>query len=246
MIDIHCHILPELDDGPKSLNESVRMSEIAALDGITHVVATPHVKGGALGAAEIAAAVVRLRTRLKQDGIPLEILQGADLSYNVEAPLAGDFTLNRAGYVLIEFPHTHIPSNAGNIIFALALKGLKPIISHPERNLSVLENPEVLAGLLGMGALSQITADSLTGELGADTRQCAAYLLANGMAHFLATDAHSSQWRKPVLSEGFKAAVKLLGRKKALALVLGNPAAVLAGEPIDSEHDAPDSGDLDA
>jgi protein-tyrosine phosphatase len=233
MVDIHCHILPGIDDGPGDIQESIRMSEIAARDGITRIVATPHIKHKLLPFKEIKDKVEELNSRLTAKGIPVEVLQGADVNALMDVSLLEGLTINKTNYILIEFPHSHIPLNAREAVFTMVVNGYRPIISHPERNLSVMKNPDILTGLVDAGALVQVTAESLTGGFGPDMRQCAFYLLSKGVVDFLATDAHSSQWRRPVLSEGLKAAENVLGRESASLLVNANPEAVLAGRSID-------------
>lgn len=232
MIDLHCHILPALDDGPAGMEEAVQMGRIAAADGIRSLVATPHVNGDLLPPESIREAVQTLNGALQEAGISLEVLPGADTSALLPADVLRHYTINNTHYVFLEFPHSYLPQNAGEMIFAAVLGGLTPIITHPERNPGILRQPDRLFSLIEGGALVQITAESLTGGFGQEARDCAFYLLRKEAVHFIATDAHSTRRRPPVLSRGMKAAARVLGDAKARRLVVENPAAVLAGTPL--------------
>ncbi len=232
MIDIHCHILPGIDDGPSDIKESIEMAKIASLDGITKIVATPHIKDTLHPVAAIKKSIGVLSNRLTEMGIPVEILQGADVSAMLDVSLLEGYTINNTNYILIEFPHSHLPKNAKEVLFRMIIKGYYPIITHPERNISVIKNPDLLFELTGAGSLVQITADSLTGAFGADIKECAFYLLKKGAVSFIATDAHSSFQRRPVLSKGLKVAERIIGKMRATNLVTLNPQAVLSGKPL--------------
>jgi protein-tyrosine phosphatase len=232
VIDIHCHILPEIDDGPSDIKESIEMAKIASLDGITKMVATPHIKDTLHPVATIKKSIEVLNNRLTEMGIPVEILQGADVSAMLDVSLLEGYTINNTNYILIEFPHSHLPRNAKEVLFRMIIKGYHPIITHPERNISVIKNPDLLFELIGAGSSVQITADSLTGAFGADIKECAFYLLKKGTVSFIATDAHSCYQRRPILSEGLNVAERIIGKNKAADLVNLNPQAVLSGKPL--------------
>jgi protein-tyrosine phosphatase len=232
VIDIHCHILSEIDDGPSDIKESIEMAKIASFDGTTKIVATPHIKDTLHPVAAIKKSIEVLNNHLTDMGIPVEILQGADVSAMLDVSLLEGYTINNTNYILIEFPHSHLPRNAKEVLFRMIIKGYHPIITHPERNISVIKNPDLLFELTGAGPLVQITADSLTGAFGADIKECAFYLLKKGAVSFIATDAHSSYQRRPVLSEGLKVAERIIGKKRAANLVTLNPQTVLSGKPL--------------
>jgi|WetSurMetagenome_2_1015567.scaffolds.fasta_scaffold02389_4 protein-tyrosine phosphatase len=232
MIDIHCHILPGIDDGPSDMAESIEMARIAAGDGITTIVATPHLRDGADMADIIASGAADLNRYLDELAIPVKILLGADINVMLSIPSLKDYTINGTRYLLYEFPHTHMPGNAGVIIFNAMSVGLHPIITHPERNPSVIKDPNIIIDLRETGPLVQITAGSLTGYFGPGSKECALYLLKKGAVDIIATDAHSCEGRRPVLSEGLHVAEKILGRKKAALLVQANPLAVIEGRRI--------------
>ena len=232
MIDIHCHILPDIDDGPSDMDESIQMARIAASDGITRIVATPHVKDTFPPLRGIKDSIERLNHAIKQNNISVEILQGADVYALLDPSLFKGYTINHTEYILIEFPHSHFPIQAKEAIFRIITAGYRPIITHPERNPSIIRNPHLMIELLDDNIHLQITADSLTGTFGPDSQVCAKYLLGKDAVSFMATDAHSAHHRRPVLSEGLRAAEKIIGKEKALRLVTTNPEAVINGERI--------------
>ena len=232
MIDVHCHILPGIDDGPSIISDSVKMAETAYRDGITVIVATPHIKDRIHPVRIIQDKVDDLNRLLTARAVPLKIIRGADVSALLPPSLLKSYTINGTHYILMEFPHTHLPQNAGELLFNAILQGLQPIITHPERNPSIVKNPHLLIDLIEVNSLVQITAGSLTGYFGTEVQACAFYLLKQGLVHIIATDAHSNSGRIPILSEGFKAAENIVGRDRALRLVETNPASVIAGTPI--------------
>lgn len=233
MIDIHCHILPGIDDGSPNLEESLAMADIAIKDGVRTIVATPHIKGEVHSPQFLQQQVAELNEVLKKRNYPLQILRGADVSAMLPPQEIAHYTINGGKYFLLEFPHSHLPLHASDMVFAMLLAGLLPIITHPERNPSIIREPERLFSLVDAGCLVQVTAGSLTGNFGPDSRDCAAYLLKMGQVHFLASDAHSSTHRTPVLSEGVRAATEIIGEQAAQKLVTSNPAAVLSGRSLD-------------
>lgn len=227
MIDIHCHILPSIDDGPEKLKTSLSMAKIAVKDGIHTVIATPHTEGIRVNAKRVAIAVESLNHELQKKKIPLTILPGHEIPFHLITELADTHTLVGSKYVLVEFPHNFVPPDAADTLFELQSSGLIPIIAHPERNRSVIMNPDILADFIFSGNLVQITAASITGELGPDIERCAYHLLQNNMTHFIATDSHSPSFRKPVLKKAAKTVTRLIGTEKAEMLVIGNPAKII-------------------
>jgi protein-tyrosine phosphatase len=232
MIDIHCHILPGIDDGPADLAGSLAMARLAAADGIHKLFATPHVYPDGLQREVIEAAVMALQQAVDAEGLALRIYPGADASSRLGGDGLVKNLLHNGPYLLVEFPHTHLPGDAPDLIAELVGRGTIPIITHPERNPDLVRSPDLLLPLLEAGGLVQVTAECLTGGFGAECRACARHLLRRGWVHFLASDGHAANWRPPRLSLGLKAARKLIGKEKALALVLENPARIIAGERL--------------
>jgi protein-tyrosine phosphatase len=203
------------------------MAAIAADNGIQTVIATPHTDGVRVSTLRVCRAVDELNTVLHQKNIPLEVLPGYEIPYHLAAELASTHTLAGSSHVLVEFPHSHVPIGAFNLLYDLVGRGLVPVIAHPERNRGVIMDPGILADMVDSGAQVQVTAASITGELGPDAQQCAHYLLRNNVVHFIATDSHSPSFRKPVFSKALKVAARLIGREKTGRLVLENPAKIL-------------------
>lgn len=241
MIDLHAHILPGLDDGAPDMNEAVEMCRLAESDGITAIVATPHSGNGVYvnGRDRILAAVATLNSRLGEEGINIRILPGADVHINHDMAgmmVAGNaMTVNDAGrYLMVELPHQIIPPNLGDWIFALKLKGITPIITHPERNLAIRKNMEEFRKWVELGALVQITAMSVTGQFGNSAQRCAHEMLKGNLVHVIASDAHSISGRPPILSRARDAAARLAGAAQAYDLVRTNPGMILDGKPVDA------------
>lgn len=232
MIDIHCHILPAIDDGPTDLDAAVAMARLAVADGITTIVATPHLNNQIYDQREIGDRLAVLAEAVQREGLTLQLFAGADVSAMLPPPALRPFTLSRSRYLLVEFPHAYLPGNAREILYDFVAHGFWPIITHPERNGSVVRNPELLLDLLGDTIFVQLTAGSLTGDFGPAAEACAHHLLRRGAVHFLATDAHSSIRRPPLLSAGLAVAAEIIGREEAMRLVTHNPAAVLADRPL--------------
>lgn len=227
MIDIHCHILPAMDDGPLTLETSLAMARISAADGISTIIATPHTDGINVNRDSVIKAVSALNRELQINNIQLTVLPGYEIPYELISDLAATHTLAGSEYVLLEFPHDYIPQGAANTIYNLIASGLKPIIAHPERNSDVLAQPSVVSDLAETGAFVQLTASSITGELGPDIQQCAFYLLKSGIVDFIATDSHSPAFRTPVLKKAHRKIKKLLGRQQADLLTRDNPARII-------------------
>ncbi len=229
MIDIHCHILPGIDDGPQTLATSLAMAKVAAGDGIRFLIATPHTDGITVSRERVAAAVHDLNRELRQRNLALAVYPGFELPFHLAAEMAAAHTLaNNGRHVLIEFPPMHLPKGALNTFFTLLAAGLVPVLAHPERNLGVLMNPDVLKEMVENGILLQVTAASVTGEMGPDVQRCAHHLLKQGWVHFLATDSHSPTFREPVLGRALKIVTRLIGHEQARMLVEQNPRQILA------------------
>lgn len=236
MIDIHCHLLAAIDDGPPGLAESVEMARMAAADGIRTIVASPHFSyGRPPGIPEIDLAMLSLRERLREDAVQVDLLRGADirLTYELlEGIKKGDLpTINGSRYFLLELPEI-IPPNLDNFLHSVNIRGLVPVITHPERNYTFLSAPRKVFGLRDGGALIQVTAMSITGEFGAQVQGLSDMLLQKGLVDFVATDAHGAVQRKPVLSKAFKTVTRRLGAAAANRIFFENPQAVIENEEI--------------
>lgn len=238
MIDIHCHILPGIDDGSRSQEESLAMAGKALNDGIHTIVATPHTFDGIYlnSIQEVISSVAILQNTLTENHIDLRLCTGADvhLSLNMlEKIESGDAgTINNARkYILIEIPSHTIPSGIKDEIFSLKLNGITPIITHPERHPIIQHDIDILYELVSMGTLCQVTAMSITGDFGGLVMQCAAMLLRHRLVHVIASDAHSSNRRPPILSRAVEVAAEIMGSyEEAESMVTKMPASILAGD----------------
>jgi protein-tyrosine phosphatase len=197
MIDIHCHILPGLDDGAKDLNDSIEMARAAVAEGITTIIATPHFNGKYENTKEVILEKVKqLNDELKQDNIPLTILPGQEPRIYgeilVDYELDKILTLNNSGnYLFIELPSNQVPRYTEQLIYDIQVAGMQPIIVHPERNSELVERPEKLYELVKNGASTQVTASSLVGYFGKSIQKFSQQIIEANMAHFIASDAHN-------------------------------------------------------
>jgi len=230
LIDIHSHILPAVDDGAKDLNEALQMARIAVAAGTTTMVASPHVYDEQSDPLLFADRVAALNRALQEQAIGLEVVPGAEAVFHLGRDVLARYCINGSRYLLLEFPHSHLPRDAGRVIFELVSAGLHPIIAHPERNPSIIREPQLLFDLVDQGALVQLTADSVSGGHGSSVQSCSRYLLKQKVVHFLASDAHSTKVRTPSLKPGLKAAAKLIGHEQAAKLVKDNPRCVITGQ----------------
>jgi len=235
MIDIHCHLLPGLDDGAESLESACAMAEMAIADGITHVIGTPH-------ASERHRFVPEL-VKQRRDEIQacfegrLIVASGCDfhLSFeNLQDIRQGPerFTLNQKSYLLVEFADFSIPPSLDHALHQLQLAGVKPIVTHPERNPLIRTQPDRLYRWLRQGCYAQITAQSLFGRFGRAAQEIAEQWLDAGAVHFLASDAHDVTSRPPRLKEAFEHVAKNQGEKVARALLVDNPLAAFEGRSL--------------
>ena len=235
MVDIHCHILPALDDGARDLTVSVAMAQMAAQDGITHIVATPHSNYHFKFDPEVNR---RKRDELQAAiGSSPTILLGCDfhLSYenleNVrEAP--GRFTINGLQYLLVEFADNGVPPSIDQIFFELVSRKLVPVITHPERNPLVSRNLPQLQKWIGAGCLVQVTAGAFMGRFGKHAEKVARSLLQHHMIHFIASDAHNTSSRPLLLSDARRVITLQCGEEAGRALFEANPRAAVEGRPL--------------
>jgi protein-tyrosine phosphatase len=197
LIDIHCHILPGVDDGASDMKASLEMAKAAVEEGITTIIATPHLSPRYQNhKTTILQKVQTLNETLKTEKIPLTILPGQEpriYGEMVEDYESGKLlTLNDGNkYIFVELPSNHVPRYTKQLLFDIQLKGLTPIIVHPERNQEVIEHPDVLYSFVKDGTLTQITASSITGHFGKKVKKFSLELVENNLTHFIASDAHN-------------------------------------------------------
>lgn len=235
MIDLHCHFLPGIDDGPETLEQALELARAAVADGITHSVLTSHVHPGRYPnqRRNIEAAVDVFRVELAKAGIPLQIRAGGearlcpemiDLLAQNQLPFLGE--VNGYRIVLLEFPHQLIPVGSIRFVQSLLKNKIRPLIAHPERNKTVMAHPEKIDEFAEAGCWLQLTAGSLVGRFGANAQQAAFQIIDAGWDCLLATDAHDIKNRPPLLSEGFAALQARYGESMAQRMVIDRPAKI--------------------
>lgn len=237
LIDLHCHILPGIDDGAPDLDLSLAMARRAVADGITVTACTPHIMPGYYDntGPGIRKHVKALQTALAENDIPLTLTTGADvhLVTDLVAGLKSGRILSLADsrYFLFEPPHNVAPPRMMESIYDVMSAGYVPIITHPERLRWIEEQYDVMGQAVHNGAWIQLTAASVTGKFGKRAQYWSERMLDEGLVHILATDAHNMRTRSPILSEAVEVVCKRLGESAALDMVFARPQAVLDNAP---------------
>jgi protein-tyrosine phosphatase len=235
MIDIHHHLLYGTDDGPKDLESSVEQAEAAAADGITHIACTPHANDTWEFNPEKNRE--KLETIRERIGNAVTLGLGCDfhLSYeNIEDALQHPtkFTINQGKYLLVEFAEFMIPQSIGDTFYEFTVKGIRPIITHPERNPILQKAHQRMAEWMRTGALVQITASSLSGRFGKRAQGLAWELLEKNWVHFIATDAHNLEGRRPSMRAAYDVIARKYGEGTAERLCVTNPRAAFENQPL--------------
>lgn len=235
MIDIHSHIIPEVDDGPRTWEMAEAMCRLSMEDGVEHMVATPHSNNRYhYDRAYLLSALDRLQSRV---GNGLKLSLGCDfhLSYeNIEDALKHPrrYTIGDTQYLLVELSSYSVPPQIGDSMMRLADRGMTPILTHPERNPILQKSMSRVLEWVAAGVIVQVTASALTGSWGDTVRRSAHWLLQRNAVHVLASDAHDTERRVPGLSSAQLAASQVYGEKVARALVDDNPRAIVNGKPL--------------
>lgn len=237
MYDLHCHLLPGIDDGPTDVEHAIALCRQAVADGITHAVTTPHIHDGRWDntKATIYGARDRMRELLAQEQIPLQLAAAAEVRVGIEVvhwveqaqiPFLGSW--QNQPVLLLEMHHGYILPGTQNLIRWLINNGIKPMIAHPERNKDIIRDYDKLKPFVEMGCLLQITAAAIAGGFGEGAKQCAHTMLKQGLVTIIASDAHHHQRRPAQLSTGLGAATQLIGEEEAVALATTNPRTISA------------------
>ncbi len=235
MIDIHHHLLFGTDDGPKNIESSVAQAELAAAEGITHVACTPHANDTwEFNPQKNLEKLEAIRDRI---GDTLTLGLGCDfhLSYeNIEEALKNPtrFTINSGKYLLVEFAEFMIPQNIGDTFYEFTVRGMRPIITHPERNPILQKEHQRMAEWMRTGCLVQITASSLGGRFGRRAQGLAWELLEKNWVHFIATDAHNLEGRRPSMRPAYEGIARKFGEDTAERLCVENPLAAFENRPL--------------
>jgi len=238
VIDIHCHLLSGMDDGPASMDESLAMVRLALADGIRGAICTPHWHPMFWPNERIAIAIAveTLRRRLQAEDIAFDVWPGSELSLDadLEAGIAGGrlATLNGGSWVLLELPGAFPPSGIDTFLLNFLRSGHRLVLAHPERYSYILRDPVRLHAWVEMGVAVQITAASLLGRLGPEIATLCRVLLEHRLVHFLASDGHGVENRRPLLREACRVAGEIAGIDHAVRLVDTHPQAVIRNEPL--------------
>jgi protein-tyrosine phosphatase len=234
LIDIHTHIIPDLDDGPPDMETSIGMGLVAAGEGITAIISTSHnEEASRVGHEGMQARLEAVREAWGEAGLEIRLELGLEIYLRPDTvaelkagrvwPLAG------SQYVLVELPYQPWPAYAESVLFGLQVAGYVPILAHPERYTALQTDPNRMYALAERGVLAQVTAQALMGSHGNAARRCAETLVRYKLAQFLSSDAHglSERKRAPVLSQGLKVAEGLVGVEVSQAMVTENPRHIL-------------------
>jgi protein-tyrosine phosphatase len=233
LIDLHCHLLPGIDDGSKDLAMSLAMARMAAAEGIGTIACTPHILPGVYNntGPAIRGAVARLRERIAEAGVPISLVTGADVhiapDLGVQLRDGRVLTLNDSRYLLVEPPHHVLPPRFEDLIFGLQASGYVPILTHPERLSWIEGHYDLVRRLVSSSVLMQITAGSVMGRFGRRPRYWAERMLDEGLCHLLATDAHNTEQRAPRMADARDVVAQRLGDDEAINVVLRRPQGIL-------------------
>jgi protein-tyrosine phosphatase len=235
MVDIHSHILPSVDDGAKSWEIAIDMCRMAAEDGITQMVASPHCNDEyRFDRKTHEASLAELQSRI---GNTPRLTLGCDFHLSFDNIVAlrkspAEFCIGDTNYLLVEFSDFGVSRQVLSTLEEFLDLGLFPILTHPERNPMFQSKPELVVQMAEIGCVVQVTANSLTNFWGVGPKKIAEWLLKKGAVHVLASDSHDLVRRTPVLSKARDAAAAIVGRDKAETLVSGNPERILRGESL--------------
>ena len=245
MIDTHCHLLPGLDDGAPDDAVALAMARAAVADGVTAIVATPHMREGDYlnERPTVLEAVARFRELLARNGVPLAIQSGSEVHLStrlVERVIKrriltyGDRVpgQEQPAYLLLECPYRSRPIRLDETAFELLLAGIVPVIAHPERIRWFQEDPARYEELVGRGVLGQMTTSSLLGTFGRRVRALSESFVQRGLVHVLASDAHDTEYRPPLLAAARRRWAELAGEESAEAATVGIPRAFIEGRPV--------------
>lgn len=245
MIDIHSHLLPGIDDGSENLNVSLQMARDAVADGVTHALMTPHHMNGRYvnHASDVIKLTADFQTELNNANIPLTVFPSQEVRINgglLSALDDGDIltTDEQGTYILIEFPSDDVPAFTMDMLFQIQQRGLVPIIVHPERNTRLMKEPQLLNDMVSRGAYAQVTASSYVGTFGKAVTAFSEDIIANGLAHLFASDAHHIPGRKYNMRAAFDKLTKQYGQSMVNEFD-NNARALVNGEPLVRWHATP-------
>ena len=238
MIDMHCHILPGIDDGASDLEEALEMARIAESEGIKKIVNTSHFHPEfkyTMG-EELVEAINIFNVALKANKIDLEVLIGNEIYYTdeiiEELHNLNFHTLNNSKYLLIEFSPMNVPKNLADVVYEVKLKGYIPVLAHVERYNNIIENPNIIYDCIKEGAIIQVNASSILGKHGKEIKKVSDILLDNNMIHIVASDAHGSERRRPQLREAYEFVKNKYSEETADNLFKNNQSLIIENKDI--------------
>ncbi len=249
MYDLHCHLLPGIDDGAPDYETSLAIARALVDQGVLCVACTPHILPGLYHntGPQIKEAVAALRLRLKEAGIDLKLVSGADnhIAPDFVAALKRGHLLpiGDTSYVLVEPPHHVAPARLEELFFDILLGGYTPVLTHPERLTWIESKYDVVQTLAAKGVWMQITSGSVCGRFGSRPKYWAERMLQEGLVHILATDAHNLSSRRPDLAQGRDKAARIVGPEEAHHLVVTRPLGILRNTPP-KDLPAPSCGEV--
>ncbi len=237
MIDIHSHMLPGIDDGAKDMTEALALVKLAIEDGVTRLVLTPHLHFGRFDntLSVIKTAFAELVAEVKKAELDITMAYAAEVRLDSEMlallaikqlPLYGSY--NGQQFMLLEFPHSHIPAGSDMLVKYLKKQNITPVIAHPERNRDLLESPHKIKQFARLGCWFQVTASSISGHFGEECQQLALDYIEQDLIQIVASDAHNLKRRPPMLSDARNRVVELFGEEKAQQLFHDNPYNITA------------------
>lgn len=238
LIDLHCHMLPGVDDGAKNLSFALDMARSAVDEGITHIVLTPHHMDGDYTnhRRDVIAGVTKFQQAIKDEEIQLTVFPGQEVHLTGDLLSALDnhdiLYLDEGGrYLLLELPHSGVPEYTENMIFELKTRGITPIIAHPERNHGFQKNPDKLFDIIQLGCLTQLTSSSYLGIFGDDVEKLTSQIIDAGMGFVFSSDAHNFKGRRFVMKEAFEKLAKKKGKTFAEQFN-ANAKAIINGDDV--------------
>lgn len=237
MVDLHCHVLPGVDDGAENIEESLIMLRKAAATGVKIVVATPHLIRGSydIGFREREQMIAELQKAANESGIRIQILPGYECYLLPELLEDKDrlkqLTVNNNGrYILVELPMQNVPPYVEEVLFNLNMEGITPVLAHPERNMEIYRKPDILFDLAMKGCIIQLNAGSLLGYFGGQIKRAARSLLTHNLVHVVASDMHSAS--SPTMSQALPSVESLISPERAENIFVKFPYQILSGEPL--------------
>lgn len=244
MIDLHCHIIPYIDDGARSAHIACAMARHAVQSGVTTIVATPHCNLGRrpnYRDREYYMILGMFRALLKQEGIDLTVLPGSEVFVrpsNIRALIEENrlVTLNHSRYLLVEFPFDCSGRVISQLLDAIARRGLVPVVAHPERYDAVQDSPQLVARWFSQGYIIQVNKGSLLGRLGSGADLCSNHLLRHGLVHVIAGDAHDMKYRPTGFRSLISAFEPKIGSEYLRLLLHTNPQRIISDLPIPSPN----------